>query len=102
MLVKYGVNAVFHGHDHFYAHQELDGVVYPSAPQPAHQVFSYPRSAEEYGYTKGTIMVGSGHMRFRVSDKEINAEYIRGDIARDGRPESNGQVLHRYTMQPAR
>jgi hypothetical protein len=27
LLTTYGVNAVFHGHDHLYAMQELDGIV---------------------------------------------------------------------------
>ena len=35
LLVRYGVTAVFHGHDHLYARQELDGVVYQEVPQPS-------------------------------------------------------------------
>lgn len=37
LLVENDVSAVFHGHDHFYAHQELDGIVYQLVPQPAHR-----------------------------------------------------------------
>lgn len=33
-LIANKVNAVFHGHDHFYAYQQLDGIVYQECPQP--------------------------------------------------------------------
>ena len=35
LLVKNHVSVVFHGHDHLYAKQNLDGIVYQEVPQPA-------------------------------------------------------------------
>jgi hypothetical protein len=35
LLVRQGVSAVFHGHDHLYARQELDGIAYQEVPQPS-------------------------------------------------------------------
>ena len=35
LLDQYDVTILFHGHDHFYAQQELDDVVYQEVPMPA-------------------------------------------------------------------
>lgn len=34
LLLKCGVNVMFHGHDHFYAKQEKDGIIYQLVLQP--------------------------------------------------------------------
>ena len=34
LLVQHRVTAVFHGHDHLYVKQDLDGIVYQEVPQP--------------------------------------------------------------------
>ncbi len=49
LLVENNVSIVFHGHDHFFAKQEMDGVVYQLIPQPGHHGQGAVRSAEEYG-----------------------------------------------------
>ncbi|HMV46563.1 MAG TPA: hypothetical protein PLD20_05060 [Blastocatellia bacterium] len=36
LLVKHKVSAVFHGHDHLFAKEELDGIVYQEVSQPGH------------------------------------------------------------------
>ena len=35
LLVQHRVSAVFHGHDHLYVNQQLDGIVYQEVPQPS-------------------------------------------------------------------
>jgi hypothetical protein len=35
LLVRNKVAAVFHGHDHLFAKQDLDGIVYQEVPQPS-------------------------------------------------------------------
>jgi predicted phosphodiesterase len=80
LLVQNHVNIVFHGHDHFYAKQDLDGIVYQECPQPgAPGNGRAPRSAAEYGYVKGTILRSSGHMRVRISPAGATVEYVRAD-----------------------
>lgn len=39
MLLEGGVSVVITGHDHFYAHQELDGIVYLTVPQPQDRLY---------------------------------------------------------------
>ena len=82
LLVNNKVSIVFHGHDHFYAKQELDGIVYQEVPQPgAPGKGREPRSAAEYGYKNGVILGGSGHLRVTVSSAQTKVEYINADQA---------------------
>lgn len=33
LLLKYNITAFFHGHDHFYGHQQREGIHYQEVPQ---------------------------------------------------------------------
>lgn len=78
LLVKYGVTAVFHGHDHLYAKQVLDGVVYQEVPQPsAVNSQGGAQLAADYHYLSGTILSSSGHLRVTVGPTGVTAEYVR-------------------------
>jgi predicted phosphodiesterase len=95
LLVRNGVNIVFHGHDHLYAKQDLDGIVYQEVPQPGNSGNARtPRHAEEYGYRNGVILGGSGHMRVTVSPDKVAADYIAA-------VPSEKKAAHSYTL-PAR
>jgi hypothetical protein len=78
LFVKTGVNIVFHGHDHLFVKEELDGIIYQEVPQPGHPSGG-TRSAEEYGYT-GVILGSSGHVRVTVSEKEAKVDYVRSIV----------------------
>ena len=80
LLVNNNVSILFHGHDHVYAKQALDGLIYQEVPQPgAPGNGRVPKSAAEYGYKDGVILGGSGHLRVAVSDSQIKVEYISAD-----------------------
>ncbi len=87
LLIQNRVNVVFHGHDHLYANQTLDGIVYQDVPQPGDPKGS-SRSALEYGYKAGTLLGSSGHMRVKVSPEKSTLEYVRDD----------GTVAHSYVV----
>jgi hypothetical protein len=100
LLVETGVTAVFHGHDHFYARQELDGIVYQLVPQPAHRNDRYHQAAE-YGYKEGTFLPNSGHLRVTVTPDVVTVEYIRAALAdNEKRGIVNGAVGDSYKMFP--
>jgi len=99
LLVKHGVSIVFHGHDHLFAKEELDGVVYQEVPQPGHPGGG-TRSAQEYGYT-GVVLGSSGHIRVTVEPAQAVVEYVRSAVPGITRSEvTNGAVDHRYTIAP--
>jgi len=97
LLVKNKVNIVFHGHDHLYAKQDLDGIVYQEVPQPGYPGNGkVPRSAAEYGYLSGTILGSSGHLRVTVSPETTLVEYLQSEPA----PDSRSQIADSYTVKP--
>ncbi len=89
LLAKHKVAIVFHGHDHMYAREELDGVVYQLVPQPGNPRTGVPRNTREYGYTTGTVLGESGHMRVRVTADRSLVEYVLT---------STGAVAHCYAI----
>ena len=71
------VNVVFHGHDHFFAKQKLDGIIYQLVPQPGHPRSNATRMAREYGYVSGDFVDGSGHLRVTVSESKVTIDFMR-------------------------
>ncbi len=100
LLVRYGVTAVFHGHDHLYAKQELDGVVYQEVPQPgAPNAQSGPGLAAQYHYASGTILSSAGHLRVTVAPAGVTASYVRAWLpASETATQKNGQVADSWTV----
>jgi len=100
LLVRHRVTAVFHGHDHLYARQELDGVVYQAVPQPsARNSSSGPTLAAQYHYASGTILSSSGHLRVTVSPTGVTARYVRAWLPNSETDQRrNGQVDDTWTV----
>lgn len=96
LLVRTGVTIFFQGHDHLFARQELDGVVYQSCPNPADPTYqAFNREA----YRSGDILPNSGHVRVTVSPKKVNVEYIRSWLPKDEAPERrNGETAFQYAI----
>ena len=84
LLVDTGVNVYFHGHDHFYARQEKDGVIYQLVPQPASESGKSPGHAAEYGYVEGDLRGGSGFMLVTVSPAGFNMQFVQTESPRKG------------------
>lgn len=79
LLVRNHVDIVFHGHDHLFAKQELDGIIYQEVPQPAHLGAKIPKNISEYGYQSGVILGGSGYMRVGVSPHDLLVDFVGYD-----------------------
>ena len=95
------VSVVFHGHDHFYAYQQLDGVVYQECPQPGTPNFT-TGSQKDGAYTLGTILPNSGHLRLTVSPENTKVEYVRAALpTQETATLHNRDVAHTYTIAPA-
>ncbi|MFO0860553.1 MAG: metallophosphoesterase [Phycisphaerales bacterium] len=96
-----GVTIFFQGHDHLYARQELDAVIYQTCPNPADPTFT---AFNRQAYTAGDIFPNSGHLRVTVSggtEASCKVEYVRSarpaDEAEQGK---NGSIVHEYTVRP--
>ena len=102
LLVQNHVTAVFHGHDHLYARQVLDGIVYQEVPQPSAKNFSSgPSLATDYHYASGTILSSSGHMRVTVTPTSVTARYVRSWLPKDETASrKNGQIDDTWSAAP--
>ena len=98
LMVKHGVTAFFQGHDHLYARQELDGIVYQEVPMPAdHGYVAY----NEDRYRSGLKLPNSGFLRVSVAPAEVRVEYVRTYLPQDeGAGRRTGDVAHAYELKP--
>jgi hypothetical protein len=103
LFVDNKVTAWFHGHDHLYAREDLDGVVYQAVPQPSLARYDVPDPAAGYGYigSVGTnIFSSSGHLRVTVSPTEVRVEYVRAVAPADATAtRQNGAVVASYAIR---
>ena len=101
LLVENNVSIVFHGHDHLFAKEELDGVIYQLVPQPGSRRYDNTRTAEEYGYVYGDVLSSPGHLRVEVSENETRVEYVRAYLPKDEDEKenrTNGELAYSYTV----
>jgi Calcineurin-like phosphoesterase len=74
LMVKNKVNIFFQGHDHLFAKQELDGIIYQSVPNPADDTHT---AFNKEAYQTGKILPNSGYLHVTVSPKEVKVNYAR-------------------------
>jgi hypothetical protein len=78
LLVKNKVSAVFKGHDHLYAKEQLDGIVYQTLPQPSHPGTA-TNSAVQYGYGDAKVIGGSGFLKVTTFDGFAQVDFVKFD-----------------------
>jgi PKD repeat protein len=103
LLVDNKVTAWFHGHDHLYAREQLDGAIYQEVPQPSLARYDTPDPGGGYGY-QGTLGVdlfpSSGHLRVTVRAAEARVEYVRSVAPADETPtRRNGTIVTSYAVR---
>ena len=91
-----GVTIFFQSHDHLFARQELDGVVYQSLPNPADDTYTaFNRDA----YRSGDVRPNSGYVRVTVSPEDVLVEYVRQFLPEDeAEGQRSGQVDYAYRL----
>lgn len=77
LLREHRVTIFFHGHDHFYAKQDKDCMVYQETPQPSLPIFTGPSQAAGYGYLEGNILPNTGHLRVTAGPNGVQVDYVR-------------------------
>jgi len=101
LFVDNGVNVFFQGHDHVFAHEVLDSVVYQTMPMAADSTYQIGMLANADAFTSDTLD-GSGHLRVTVSPSCTLIEYIRAYLPADtvGGQHQNREVAFSYTVGP--
>lgn len=100
LLVQNHVSVVFHGHDHVFVKQDLDGIVYQEVPQSSITKYDNIGLAEQYGYTHGDVLSSSGHLLVTVMPYQATIEYIRAFLPQDqNSTQQNGEVAYQYSIK---
>lgn len=96
LMAKNRVTVFFQGHDHIFARQEKDGVVYQTLPLPAD-----PNDAfyNKQSYHSGDLLPGSGRLRVTVSPESVTVQYVRSCLPADATEElRDGEVAFSYQL----
>ncbi len=103
LMVANGVNVYFHGHDHIYAYEQLDGIHYVECPKPDDDGYTWQPFGYGYNeghYPNGLMIPNSGHIRVQVSPEEVTVQYVRSYLPEDENASRvNGQVDHEFTIE---
>ena len=82
LFVDNGVNIFFQGHDHLFAHETLDNVIYQEVPMAADSTYKIGMLANARAYVSDTID-GTGHIRVIVSPACVKVDYIKAYLPAD-------------------
>jgi hypothetical protein len=88
LMVANGVTAFFHGHDHEYAFEERDGIVYQLVPSPSMTGYGFNLYHESDPYTI-RVLPNPGHLRVTVSPSQVTVDYVAT---------TGGTVNYTYTI----
>ena len=101
LMVENKANIYFHGHDHCYAKQELDGLVYQEVPQPSSKNINNI-TGTQYGYVNGVLMPSRGYLLVTVTDSTAKVDYVRTYLSsEESGNHKNGEVAYSYTLRPS-
>lgn len=97
LFVKTGVTIFFQGHDHLFARQEKDGVIYQEVPNPADLTYT---AFNKDAYRSGDILPNAGHLNVTVSPGGVKVDYIRSFLPKDEtNGHKDGEVAFSYTVK---
>ena len=81
LMVKNKVTIFFQGHDHIFAKQALDGLIYQTVPNPADDTET---AFNKEAYRSGVILPNAGFLNVKVSANEVKVEYVRSYLPLGG------------------
>ena len=94
IMVDNNVTAFFHGHDHEYAYEKRDGIVYQEVPAAGFSGYGFG------SYSVGTytfeVLPSPGDIRVTVAPTQSTVDYVTCAPGQG----SNGQVAYSYSMPP--
>lgn len=99
LMVKNKVTIFFQGHDHLFAKQELDGVIYQSVPNPADDTHTAFNSE---AYTSGDVLPNSGYLHITVNPGDVKVEYIRSFFQENASLTEDAKKTYSYSIRNKR
>jgi hypothetical protein len=96
LMAKNGVTIFFQGHDHIFAREELDGVIYQTLPDPANP---NPAPSNADAYPGADIFPNSGRVRVAVGPEKVRVDYVASRLPQDTTSEHpDGEIIFSYTI----
>jgi len=101
LLFENKASIYFHGHDHLFAKQEKDGIVYQEVPQPSAKNFT-TITGTAYGYVNGVLMPNRGYIYVTVSPDKAQVDYIKTYLpSEENASRKNGDIAYTYSIVPS-
>jgi hypothetical protein len=99
LMIDNHVSAFFHGHDHQYAYEKRDGIVYQELPAAGFtgSGFNIYTSSDPYLIK---ALNSPGHIRVTVSPTQATVDYIASGTTNGSSTTVNGAVNYSYTILP--
>ncbi len=98
LLIDNKATIFFHGHDHLYAKEDMDGIVYQEGPMPGSKNVS-TNAKNPYKYT-GTVVGGTGYLRVRVSPEDVKVDFVQTWLPEQETAKlKNGMLGDSYTIK---
>jgi len=99
LMVDDGVTVFFQGHDHLFAKEEMDGLVYQEVPMPSDSTYEIGMLANADAYVSNQIG-GTGHLRVTVSPSNVKVDFVRAWLPADTQNgiHRNAEVACSYTV----
>ncbi len=99
LMVKNKVNVLFQGHDHVYAYEKLDNLVYQTIQMPSDSSYALGYIANGDAFT-GTVLKGAGHIRVSVNTDSVKVDFVNAKLPKDETASSkNGDILYSYSVR---
>ena len=94
-----GVSIFFQGHDHLFAKEDLDGIVYQEVGMPSDSTYEIGMLANADAYTANQ-RGGSGHMRVSVNPDNVKVDFVRAYLPADTKTggRQNQEIGFTYTL----
>lgn len=94
-----GVDIFFQGHDHLFAKEQLNGVVYQEVPMPSDATYTYGFTSNGDAYTDVTLD-GTGHVKVNVTPDCVTVDYVKSYIpgTTGSAGHTNGEIGHSYSI----
>ncbi len=101
LLFENKASIYFHGHDHLFAKQDKDGIVYQEVPQPSAKNLTTV-TGTAYGYVDGVLMPNRGYLYVTVSADKVKVDYVKTYLpSEENATRKNGDIAYSYTITPS-
>lgn len=101
LLYENKASIYFHGHDHLFAKQDKDGIVYQEVPQPSAKNLT-TITGTAYGYVNGILMPNRGYLYITVSPNKAQVDYVKTYLpSEENATRKNGDIAYTYSIVPS-